>query len=61
MFVAGAEHRTLPRQMWAGVNQELSPTITAAAVVMIVVSVGLMAGLSWLRGGGNQSSQRSTA
>lgn len=49
LFIAGVEQRTLPRQMWVGVNQELNPTIAAAAAVMIVVSFALMASIAWLR------------
>lgn len=49
MFIAGVDQRTLPRQMWAGANQELSPTIAAAAAVMIVISVVLMACVAWRR------------
>jgi len=48
MFIAGVDQRTLPRQMWAGVNQELRPTIAAAAAFMIVISVVLMACVAWL-------------
>jgi putative spermidine/putrescine transport system permease protein len=50
LFVAGVEQRTLPRPMWAGVNQELSPTIAAAAAVIIVISMAMMASVAWLRG-----------
>ncbi|MEQ8451120.1 MAG: ABC transporter permease [Nitratireductor sp.] len=61
LFIAGVEQRTLPRQMWVGINQELNPTIAAAAVIMIIVSILLMVVVSMLRrfasdtipGGGN--------
>lgn len=49
LFVAGVDQRTLPRQMWAGVNQELNPTIAAAAAVMVLVSVALMIAVAALK------------
>ena len=42
LFIAGPEHRTMPRQMFAGIREHLSPTILAAATVMIVVAGVLM-------------------
>jgi putative spermidine/putrescine transport system permease protein len=43
LFIAGPEQFTLPRQMLAGLREFLSPTICAAAVLLTVVSVGLLA------------------
>ncbi len=48
LFVAGPDHRTLPRQMFAGIREQLSPTILAAAVVLIVVAAVFMAFLEML-------------
>lgn len=42
LFVAGPEQRTITRQMWTGINQELNPTIAAAATLMIIASTVLM-------------------
>jgi putative spermidine/putrescine transport system permease protein len=42
LFLAGPGQYTLPRQMLAGLREFLSPTITAAAVVLSLVSVLLM-------------------
>ena len=41
--------RTLPRQIFAGVSENISPTITAAAVILLLVSVILMAVMELLR------------
>jgi len=49
LFLGSPELRTLPRQIWSGVRESISPTITAAAVVMIIVSVALMAVVEILR------------
>jgi putative spermidine/putrescine transport system permease protein len=39
LFVAGTEQRTLPRQMWSGVRENLDPTITAVATMLVALSV----------------------
>jgi putative spermidine/putrescine transport system permease protein len=49
LFIAGSEQRTLPRQMWSGVRETLSPTITAVATLLIIVSVVLLAAIQWLQ------------
>ena len=43
LFIAGPGQFTLPRQMYAGLREFLSPTIAAAAVVVIAVSILLLA------------------
>jgi putative spermidine/putrescine transport system permease protein len=49
LFISGSEQRTLPRQMWSGVRESLSPTITAVATLLIVASIALLARLQWLQ------------
>ena len=49
LFIAGPEHRTLPRQMFSGIREQLSPTILAAATVLIVLAGLLMLVLELLR------------
>jgi len=49
LFISGSEQRTLPRQMWSGVRESLSPTITAVATLLIVASIALLAGVQWLQ------------
>lgn len=49
LFLASPQQRTLPRQIFSGVSENISPTVTAAAVVLLAVSVALMAVLEWLR------------
>jgi putative spermidine/putrescine transport system permease protein len=49
LFLASPEQHTLPRQIWSGVTENISPTITAAAVVLILVSIVMMAAVEWLR------------
>jgi putative spermidine/putrescine transport system permease protein len=39
LFVAGTEQRTLPKQMWSGVRENLDPTITAVATMLVALSI----------------------
>lgn len=50
LFLAGPEQATLPRQMFSGIRENLSPTIAAAATLLIAFSVVLLLTLEWLRG-----------
>lgn len=49
LFLGGPEERTLPRQMWAGLREQLSPAILAAAVLLVAFSVVLLVSLEILR------------
>ena len=49
LFIAGPGQRTLPRQMFVGLNDQISLTIAAAATVMVVLAVGLLGAVAWLR------------
>ena len=40
--MGGIEQRTIPRQMWAGIREEISPGILAAATFLILVAVLLL-------------------
>ena len=49
LFLGGADQLTLPRQMWAGIRQEISPTILAAATVLVILSILLLTTVELLR------------
>lgn len=49
LFLAGFEQRTVPRQMWSGIREEISPTILAVATVLIAISVLLLIVVELLR------------
>lgn len=49
LFVASADQRTLPKVMFSGVREEISPTITAAATVLTVFSIVVLATTGLLR------------
>ena len=61
IFLAGPEQRTLPLQMFDGVREQISPTITAAATVLIAVSVVMLATIEALRRRGASAPGRATA
>jgi putative spermidine/putrescine transport system permease protein len=48
LLVAGPGQRTLPRQMFSGINDSISLTITAAATMLIAISLAFMALVTWL-------------
>ncbi len=42
LFMAGEDQRTIPRQMWAGIREQISPAILAVATFLIVFAVLLL-------------------
>jgi len=49
LFVASVEQQTIPRQMWAGIRESISPTILAVATILICISIMLLATVEVLR------------
>ena len=49
LFVTGPAERTLPRQMFNGIRENISPVIAAAATLVILLSVLLLTALELLR------------
>ncbi len=49
LFIGGPDQFTLPRQMWSGIRQEISPTILSAATILVLFSVLLLTTLELLR------------
>ena len=39
LFLGGVDQRTIPRQMWSGIREEISPTILAIATLLIVFAI----------------------
>lgn len=50
LFLAGPEQVTLPRQMFTGIRENISPIIAAVATILILFSTSLLLTLEWLRG-----------
>ncbi|MDE2756182.1 MAG: ABC transporter permease [Acidobacteriota bacterium] len=53
LFIGGLDQRTIPRQMWAGIREQISPAILAVATVLIAFALLLMVVVEWLRRRGN--------
>ena len=49
LFMGGVEQRTIPRQMWAGIREQISPAILAVATFLIVFAVTLLLTVERLR------------
>ena len=49
LFIGGPEQRTIPREMWAGIREQISPEILAVATFLIVFAILLLAAVNWLR------------
>jgi len=49
LFLSGPEQRTIPRQMWSGIREQISPTILAVATILVVISIGLLTAMELLR------------
>ena len=49
LFVGSARQQTLPWQMFTGLREQISPTILAAATVLVVISIMLLITVELLR------------
>jgi putative spermidine/putrescine transport system permease protein len=49
LFIAGPGQQTIPRQMFNGIREQISPAILAVATILVVVSVLLLATIELLR------------
>jgi putative spermidine/putrescine transport system permease protein len=49
LFIAGPEQQTIPRQMWNGIREAISPAILAVATILVIVSIALLATVELLR------------
>ena len=49
LFVGSTAQKTMPWQMFIGLNENLSPTILSAATLMVILSIALLATLELLR------------
>ncbi len=47
--MATAEQRTIPRQMFSGIREQISPTILAVATIMVFISILLLTTVELLR------------
>lgn len=49
LFLAGPEQRTIPRQMFSGLREQINPTILAVATLLVVLSAAMLFTLELLR------------
>ena len=49
LFLATTEEHTIPRRMWSGIRELISPTIASAATILIILSIILMVVMELLR------------
>lgn len=47
--MADVKQRTIPRQMFSGIKEQISPTILAVATVLVIISIALLATMEMLR------------
>jgi putative spermidine/putrescine transport system permease protein len=49
IFLASPEQRTIPRQMFSGLREQISPTILAASTMLLVFSVMLLLSIQYMQ------------
>jgi putative spermidine/putrescine transport system permease protein len=49
LFLADIQQRTIPRQMWSGIREQISPTILAVATILVMISIALLTTVELLR------------
>ena len=47
--MADVKQRTIPRQMFSGIKEQISPTILAVATILVIISIGLLTVVELLR------------
>jgi putative spermidine/putrescine transport system permease protein len=50
LFIGGVEQRTIPRQMWTGIRDQINPSILAMATLLTVFAIALFLAIDWLHG-----------
>lgn len=49
LFIAGFDQQTIPRQMWNGIREAISPAILSVATILVIVSIALLTTVELLR------------
>ena len=49
LFVGRNDEQTIPRQMWNGIREQISPAILSVATILVVISICLLATVELLR------------
>ena len=49
LFVADFDQQTIPRQMWNGIREQISPAILSVATILVIISIALLTTVELLR------------
>ena len=49
LFIAAHDQQTIPRQMWNGIREQISPAILAVATILVIISILLLTTVELLR------------
>ncbi len=49
LFIGGFDEQTIPRQMWNGIREQISPAILSVATVLVIFSIFLLTTVELLR------------
>ena len=49
LFVGALDEQTIPRQMWNGIREQISPAILSVATILVIISTLLLATVELLR------------
>ncbi len=49
LYIGGPDQQTIPRQMWNGIREQISPAILSVATILVIVSIGLLSSVEILR------------
>ena len=49
LFVGSFDQQTIPRQMWNGIREQISPAILAVATILVIFSIALLTAVELLR------------
>ena len=49
LFVGGLDEQTIPRQMWNGIREQISPAILSVATILVLISICLLITVELLR------------
>ncbi|TNC04972.1 ABC transporter permease [Methylobacterium terricola] len=50
LFIGGPEQKTIPRQMWSGIRDQINPSILAMAALLTVFAIAMFLIIDWLHG-----------
>ena len=49
LFMGGVDQRTIPREMWSGIREEINPSILAVATLLVILAITILFAVEWLK------------